>query len=111
LERRNLVGIPSGGKWRRGLDHPVWYFFVLALFGTASIDAKRRRKMGAAWESFAAKTSNIPFAAVIAGRNTLNFTESLGWRFWVAVVLFLTVLFTHYHLFGVSSFPGGWVPF
>jgi uncharacterized membrane protein len=86
-------------------------FFVLALFGTASIDAKRWRKMGTAWESFAAKTSNIPFAAVIAGRNTLNFTESLGWRFWVAVILFLAVLFTHYHLFGVSPFPGGWVPF
>jgi len=86
-------------------------FFVLALLGTALIDAKRRRKMGAAWEAFAAKTSNIPFAAVASGRNTLNLTESLGWRFWVAALLFLAILFTHYHLFGVSPFPGGWVPF
>ncbi|HTT83131.1 MAG TPA: NnrU family protein [Rhizomicrobium sp.] len=86
-------------------------FFLVSLFGTAFIDAKRRRKMGAAWEAFAAKTSNIPFAAVISGRNTLNFTESLGWRFWAAVVVFVAVLFTHYHLFGVSPFPGGWVPF
>jgi uncharacterized membrane protein len=86
-------------------------FFVLALFGTAFIDAKRRRKMGAAWEAFASRTSNIPFAAVLSGRNTLGFSEDFGWRFLVAMVLFLAVLFTHYHLFGVSPFPGGWVPF
>jgi uncharacterized membrane protein len=86
-------------------------FFLLALFGTAFIDAKRRRKMGAAWDAFASRTSNIPFAAVLAGRNTLNLSEDFGWRFLVAMVLFLAILFTHYHLFGVSPFPGGWVPF
>ena len=86
-------------------------FFVLALFGTTLIDAKRRRKMGAAWEAFASRTSNIPFAAVVAGRNTLNLSEDFGWRFLVAMLLFLAILFTHYHLFGVSPFPGGWVPF
>lgn len=86
-------------------------FFVLALFGTFTIDAKRRRKMGAAWEGFAQRTSNIPFAAVIAGRNQLHITEIFGWRFWVAALLFVIILFVHYHLFGVSPFPGGWVPF
>ena len=86
-------------------------FFLVALVGTASIDAKRRRKMGAAWEAFAAKTSNVPFAAAIAGRTRLNLGESFGWRFGVAALVFAAVLFTHYHLFGVSPFPGGWVPF
>lgn len=86
-------------------------FFLLALFGTFSIDAKRKRKMGAAWDSFAGKTSNIPFAAAIAGRNTLNISESFGWRFWVALFVFLAVLFAHAHLFGVSPFPNGYVPF
>lgn len=86
-------------------------FFVLALSGTVSIDAKRRRKLGAAWESYAARTSNVPFAAVIAGRNKLRPAESLGWRFWVAAILFVVILFVHVHLFGVSPFPGGWVPF
>lgn len=86
-------------------------FFVLALLGTVSIDAKRRRKMRAAWDAFAAKTSNVPFAAAIGGRNRLNIAESFGWRFWVAGLLFVAILFTHYHLFGVSPFPGGWVPF
>jgi uncharacterized membrane protein len=82
-------------------------FFVVALAGTFSIDAKRRRKLGAAWDAFAARTSNIPFAAAIAGRINLNLGESLGWRFWLALLIFLAVLLAHPHLFGVSPFPGG----
>jgi uncharacterized membrane protein len=85
-------------------------FFVLALFGTFSIDAKRRRKLGAAWDAFAAKTSNIPFGAVVTGRNTLNIRESFGWRFWVALITFIAVLFAHVHIFGVSPLPGGVTP-
>jgi uncharacterized membrane protein len=84
---------------------------VTALLGTISIDAKRRRKLGASWDSFAAKTSNIPFAAAIAGRNRLKIGESFGWRFWVAAILFVAILFSHARFFGVSPFPGGWVPF
>jgi uncharacterized membrane protein len=85
-------------------------FFVLAITGTFSIDAKRRRKMGDAWNAFAAKTSNIPFAAVISRRASLKLGESLGWRFWVAAILFVAVLLAHAHIFGVSPFPGGVVP-
>jgi uncharacterized membrane protein len=85
-------------------------FFVVALTGTFAIDAKRRRKLGAAWQSFAARTSNVPFAAVLSGRNTLHLSESLGWRFWVALLVFVALLFAHPHLFGVSPFPGGWTP-
>ena len=86
-------------------------FLVLALLGTTLIDAKRRRKLGAAWSAFATKTSNVPFVAVLAGRNRLRFAELFGWRFWVAAVMFLAILFCHPRLFGVSPFPGGWVPF
>jgi uncharacterized membrane protein len=86
-------------------------FFVTALFGTFLIDAKRRRTMGAAWVPFAARTSNLPFAAVVAGRTPLHLTESLGWRFAVALLIFVVVLFAHPHLFGASPFPGGWRPF
>ncbi|HWA91539.1 MAG TPA: NnrU family protein [Rhizomicrobium sp.] len=81
-------------------------FFLLGIFGTFSIDAKRRRKMGAAWDAFAAKTSNMPF-----GRGGVRFGELLDWRLAVAVVAFLGVLFSHAHLFGVSPFPSGWVPY
>jgi uncharacterized membrane protein len=85
-------------------------FFALSILGTFSIDAKRRRKMGDAWTNFAGKTSNIPFGAVVTGRNSLNLGESFGWRFWVAAVLFVIMLFAHAHIFGVSPFPGGVVP-
>jgi uncharacterized membrane protein len=85
-------------------------FFVLSLLGTFSIDAKRRRKMGDAWNSFASKTSNIPFAAVISGRTSLKLGESFGWRFWLAAAIFVAILLAHAHIFGVSPFPGGYVP-
>jgi uncharacterized membrane protein len=64
-----------------------------------------------AWEPFSKATSNVPLAAVIAGRNRLKVGELFGWRFWVALALFLAILFLHHRLFGVSSFPGGWLPF
>jgi uncharacterized membrane protein len=85
---------------------------ALALFGTVSIDAKRRRKMGAAWDAFEASTSNIPFAAVLAGRTSLNLSESFGWRFWLALLVFAAALFIHTHFFSAHSpLPGGVVPF
>jgi uncharacterized membrane protein len=79
-------------------------FLLLALFGTVSIDAKRRRKLGAAWEGFAARTSNVPFAAILAGRNCFRAGEYFDWRFGVAALLFLALLFGHVHIFGVSPF-------
>jgi uncharacterized membrane protein len=85
-------------------------FFVTALLGTFSIDAKLRRRLGSAWDAFAARTSNVPFAAAVAGRNTLNIGESLGWRFWLALLIFVVFLFAHSRLFGVSPFPGGATP-
>jgi len=86
-------------------------FLLTSFLGTFSIDAKRRRKMGDAWTGFASRTSNVPFAAIAAGRNRLNLGELLDWRFLVALLVFLAILFSHARLFGVSPFPGGWVPF
>ena len=80
-------------------------FFLLALFGTLSIDAKRSRKMGAAWNAFAAKTSNLPFAAIASGRTQLRIGELFGWRFWAAAGIFVVMLFAHARLFGASPFP------
>jgi uncharacterized membrane protein len=86
-------------------------FFLVSFLGTFSIDAKRRRKMGDAWSVFANQTSNVPFAAIAAGRNKLNLGELLDWRLLVALLAFVAILFSHARLFGVSPFPGGWVPF
>jgi uncharacterized membrane protein len=86
-------------------------FFLVSFLGTFSIDAKRRRKMGEDWSGFAHQTSNVPFAAIAAGRNRLKFGELVDWRVLAALLVFLAVLFSHARLFGVSPFPGGWVPF
>lgn len=86
-------------------------FFLLAFFGTFLIDAKRRRKLGAAWEAFSAKTSNVPFVAIAQGRNEFRTAEMVGWRFWSALALFLVMLFAHHWLFAFSPFPGAWIPF
>jgi uncharacterized membrane protein len=86
-------------------------FLVLSVAGTFSIDAKRARKMGAAWKGFAQRTSNIPFAAILAGRNSLKLGELLTYRQAVALLVFIVILFGHAKLFSASPFPGGWVPF
>lgn len=86
-------------------------FLLLALLGTFSIDAKRKRKLGAQWENFAARTSNIPFAAILTGRNRFKAGEYFDWRFFVALALFVVLLFAHARVIGVSPFPSGWVPF
>ncbi|MGI8840731.1 MAG: NnrU family protein [Caulobacteraceae bacterium] len=80
---------------------------ILALFGTASIDAKRARAAGEGWTAFAAKTSNIPFAAIAAGRQKLSFGE-IGWaRPLGAFVAWAILLGAHPHVFGVSALPSG----
>ncbi|MEN8261277.1 MAG: NnrU family protein [Pseudomonadota bacterium] len=76
---------------------------LLALLGTRSIDAKRRLAYGEAWRTFERSTSNIPFQAILQGRNRLALSE-IGWRLpLVGVVLFIVFLFLHPWLFGVSA--------
>jgi uncharacterized membrane protein len=42
---------------------------LVSLLGAPLIDRKKAQKMGADWEPFARATSNVPFAAILAGRN------------------------------------------
>ena len=75
---------------------------LLALAGTASIDAKRRRNYGERWEQFARETSNVPFAAIAAGRNRLGpALREIGIvRPLLAIVIFAAVFVLHGRLFG-----------
>jgi uncharacterized membrane protein len=70
---------------------------VLALGGTASIDAKRRRTFGEQWARFAAVTSAVPFAAIAAGRNRLGpALREIGlWRPLAATVVYAVVFYLH----------------
>jgi uncharacterized membrane protein len=78
---------------------------LLALIGPRSIDAKRQRAFGGKWGRFAAVTSNVPFAAIIEGRNVLRLDELGMWRIGVGFALYVVLLLSHRWLFGVSPFP------
>jgi uncharacterized membrane protein len=70
---------------------------VLALGGTAAIDAKRRRKFPERWQKFAQATSSVPFAAIARGGNRL--TPALGeigaFRILAALVLYAVAFYVH----------------
>lgn len=85
-------------------------FALLAVLGTFSIDDKKRKKLGAAWTGFAAKTSNLPFAAIFAGRNQLKVGELGWWRILLTLIIFGAAFYGHLWAFGVSPVPG-WHPY
>ncbi len=80
-------------------------FFVLAVLGPPSIDAKRERKLGERWGAFATQTSSVPFAAILAGRQKLSIGEIGWWRIALAVVLWGVTLWGHPYAFGVRALP------
>ncbi|WP_119460716.1 NnrU family protein [Rhodospirillaceae bacterium SYSU D60014] len=78
---------------------------VLALAGTVVIDSKKRRSWGADWARFAAVTSNIPFAAILAGRARFHPAE-MGWtRLAAAIGLYAALLALHPVVIGVPALP------
>ncbi len=80
---------------------------IVSLAGTVSIDAKRARTLGmTAWRGFADRTSILPFAAIAAGRNTLDLRELGWWRPLAGVAAYALMLGGHAHLIGVSPWPG-----
>nr|MEA2799036.1 hypothetical protein [Phenylobacterium sp.] len=79
--------------------------FALSVLGTVSIDAKRRRALGAKWDAFAAQTSNIPFAAIVQGRQRLNLGEIGWWRIGLAIAVWAGLAWGHPYMFGVRALP------
>lgn len=78
---------------------------TVAFIGTFSLDGKRARTEGDRWTAFAQATSNIPFMAIITGRNRLRIGELGIVRPVIAVVLFAGFFLGHEMLFGVSPLP------
>ncbi len=76
----------------------------LALFGTLAQDRKKRRLLGQIWRDWEARTSFIPFAALLRGR--------IGWRAanpgWFALLggLALWALATSWHAPSASPLGG-----
>ena len=76
---------------------------LLALTGTTVIDAKLRRRLGERWQGFAASTSNVPFAAIAAGRNQLGpALREIGLvRLGIAIVVYALLFALHGRVVGV----------
>jgi uncharacterized membrane protein len=79
---------------------------VVALNGMASIDRKRAAADPAKWQQFAAATSRLPFAAIVAGRNRFVFAEIGWWRLGLAVVIYVALILLHPYFAGVAVLPG-----
>jgi len=76
---------------------------VLAVTGTSSIDAKRKRSLGESYEAFMAQTSNVPFAAILNGRQSLKLAEIGLWRIALGVAVWAILMLAHPMLFGVAA--------
>ncbi|MBV8121650.1 MAG: NnrU family protein [Alphaproteobacteria bacterium] len=79
----------------------VWFFGVigaLALGGTILIDRKKQLALGSNWQRLASLTSNIPFAALLAGRTRLR-RRDIGLLRPLAALLLYAVLFLAHPLF------------
>jgi len=75
---------------------------ITAARGTFDIDRKRRRSNPSEFASFEAVTSNLPFAALVAGRNRLVLRE-LWLPLALGLALALVVVALHPRFFGASA--------
>lgn len=74
---------------------------VVAGAGPLLIDRRRARSHPEGWAHFGAVTSNVPFAAIIQGRNRLALRE-LGWfRLLLALAVYLLIIVSHRWIAGV----------
>ncbi len=79
-------------------------FLLLALSGTALVDARKRAAAGGAWTRFAAATSNVPFFAIAAGRNQFVWEEIGWWRVAAGLALYGITLALHGIVFGARPY-------
>jgi uncharacterized membrane protein len=67
------------------------------------MDRKKAVTLGSGWHTLAAATSNVPFAAIVSGRNRLELSE-LWLPLVVGVGAYALVLFGHRWVSGVPLF-------
>jgi uncharacterized membrane protein len=78
-------------------------FAVLAISGAWLIDGRKAATQGEAWKHFAAVTSNLPFAAILSGRNHFKLAEIGWWKIALGLVLYVVFLVFHHRLFGAHA--------
>jgi uncharacterized membrane protein len=79
-------------------------FLLVAGLGTVLIDARKRAALGEDWQRFAAVTSNVPFAAILGGRNRFLASEIRLRVLVVAAVLYVVLLAVHGAVFGARPY-------
>jgi len=79
-------------------------FTVVSGLGTVLIDRKVSAREGERWQPFADATSNVPFLAIIAGRNHFQ-RDEFSWKgITAAIVLFVLVYVFHDLFTGVALY-------
>ncbi|MEE9156955.1 MAG: NnrU family protein [Gammaproteobacteria bacterium] len=79
-------------------------FFLLAAVSSYLTDLKCKKQVGNKTNEFAEMTSNLPFAAIISGRNHLNIVE-IGWPIIiVSALLYGAILILHPIIFRVTPY-------
>ncbi|MGE0152637.1 MAG: NnrU family protein [Reyranellaceae bacterium] len=78
---------------------------ILALGGAGLIDWKKRQALGPAYAAYMARTSFVPFAAVIGGRAKLDWQAIGLWRIALGVAAYVAILFSHGWIIGRSALP------
>ena len=95
--------VPNGN-----LAHVLLFglFAVFGIAGMVALDGRKRKQWGRElWAERAAKTSAIPFAALVAGRAGLHDLRLNPWRAVAALAIYVTLLGAHSYLIGVSPLP------
>lgn len=77
-------------------------FAILALLGTRMIDQKLAARRPPEWQQLVALSSNLPLAAIFAGRQHLVLAEIGWWRVAITLLLYVILLAIHPWLFGAS---------
>lgn len=98
-----IAHLISQPNWRG-----VWFFGLFALTAIGGAVLQERRKAdtyGASWDRFAAKTSFVPFAAIVQGRASLSLREVGWWRIGFGALIWAVMLSLHPWLFGVAALP------
>ena len=80
-------------------------FVLVSALGPISIDRKRRLALAPEkWNHFVSVTSNVPFAAILSGRNQFKPNE-LGWsKIIVSLLLFVAIVYFHEYLSAVPLY-------
>jgi uncharacterized membrane protein/mono/diheme cytochrome c family protein len=78
---------------------------VLAVRGMLAIDRRRAAELGETWEGYRAKTSLVPFEAIIRGKNKLDLRGIGLVRVLAAAFVYVAILHMHALVIGASPMP------